>query len=134
MTHDLNMAETKDKTSKSKDQVEERPKRQIALKSTFEEEDKSEGLDESEIEDPVALLWKFNRFKGFQKTPSRNDKGGNKDPIICYECKKPGHKRDEYPQLQHQQQQRKFGKKRRLLSVNVSFSFLHALDTVHLCP
>ena len=64
-THELNMVKTKDKNSKSKDQVEERPKRQIFLKSTFEEEDKKEGLDESEIEDLMALLGKFNRFKGF---------------------------------------------------------------------
>ena len=117
MTHELNMAETKDKTSKNKDQVEERPKRQIALKSTSEEEDKSEGLDESEMEDLMALLGKFNRFKGFRKTPRRNDKGGNKDPIIYYECKKPRHKGDECPQLQHQQQQRKFGKKKKALQV-----------------
>ena len=97
--------------------MEEKPKRQTALKSTSEEEDTSEGLDKSEMEDLMALLGKFNHFKGFRKTPKRNDKGENKDHIICYECKKPRQKRDECPQLQHKQQQRKFGKKKKALQV-----------------
>ena len=57
MNHELNMAETKDKTSKSKDQVEERPKRQIALKLTSEEEDKIEGLEKAKW----RILWLFLR-------------------------------------------------------------------------
>ena len=74
MTHELNMAETKVKTSKSKDQVEEKSKRQIALKSTTEEEDKCEALDESEMDDLVALLGKLNCFKGFRRTSRMHDK------------------------------------------------------------
>ena len=87
ITHELNMSESNDKTSKNKDQLEEKPKRKISLKLTSEKEYKCQSLDESEIRDLIALLEKFNRFKGFRRTPRRYDKGGTKDSIICYECK-----------------------------------------------
>ena len=61
--------------------------------------------------DLVALLGKFNRFKGFRRTSRMDDKGGPKDLIICYDCKNPGHKIDKCPP----QQQMKFFKKKKAL-------------------
>jgi hypothetical protein len=105
MTHELNRAETKEKTLKSK----EEERRQIALKSKIEEGTTSDNESDEELDDLVRLV---NKWRGFrnnrkcQKTEERSGERGKK--IICYECDKPGHISTECPN------KRKFIKKKAL--------------------
>ncbi|KAL2474397.1 Uncharacterized protein Adt_35133 [Abeliophyllum distichum] len=63
MTYELNNAETKDKTRKSKEEMKEPPKQQIALKSTNDEGSSNMNMSDKELNDLVLLV---KKWRGFQ--------------------------------------------------------------------
>ncbi|KAL2490944.1 Zf-CCHC domain-containing protein/UBN2 domain-containing protein [Abeliophyllum distichum] len=58
MTYELNNAETNEKTRKSKEEMKEPPKRQIALKSTNDEGSSNTNMSGEELDDLVLLVKK----------------------------------------------------------------------------
>ncbi|MEI4920915.1 hypothetical protein Q8G81_35760, partial [Klebsiella pneumoniae] len=59
-------------------------RRQIALKSTVEEDNMVAELNEEDMENLPALLGKFNRFKSFKKIQRRNEEGSSKEDFTCF--------------------------------------------------
>lgn len=96
MTYELNNIEIKEKMRKSKEESKEAPKRQIALKSTIEEETINNDMSDEEFDDLVLLVKKWRGSRNNRKFQWKDDKGEERSKeIICYECDKPGHKRIE---------------------------------------
>ncbi|KAL2505570.1 Uncharacterized protein Adt_21191 [Abeliophyllum distichum] len=62
MTYELNNAETKEKTRKSKEEIKEPPKKQIALKSTNDEGSSNTNMSDEELDDLVLLSQEMERF------------------------------------------------------------------------
>ncbi|KAL2505859.1 UBN2 domain-containing protein [Abeliophyllum distichum] len=58
MTYELNNAETKEKTRKSKEEMKEPPNRQIALKSINDEGSSNTNMSGEELDDLVLLVKK----------------------------------------------------------------------------
>ncbi|KAL2461918.1 Uncharacterized protein Adt_45338 [Abeliophyllum distichum] len=67
MTYELNNAKTKEKTRKSKEEMKETPKRQIALKSTNDEGSSNTNMSDKELDDLVLLVKKWRRFRNNRK-------------------------------------------------------------------
>ncbi|KAL2470618.1 Uncharacterized protein Adt_38754 [Abeliophyllum distichum] len=70
MTYELNNAETKEKTRRSKEEMKEPPKKQIALKSTNDEGSSNTNMSDEELDDSVLLVKKWRGFRNnrrFQK-------------------------------------------------------------------
>src|ERR1044072_852448 len=95
-------------------------------------EEESEASDESSEEDELSLisrrinhLWKHRQGKKFHKGP-RNAKGrfestsGQKKAtdkeVICFECKEPGHYKNECPKLKNDRRSKKYDKKKGLMA------------------
>ncbi|KAL2512944.1 CCHC-type domain-containing protein [Abeliophyllum distichum] len=98
MTYELNNAETKEKTRRSKEEMKEPPKRQIALKSTNDERSSNTNMSDEELDNLVLLVKKCRGFRNNRRLQMKDDKGEEKNKkIICYDCDKPGHKRTECP-------------------------------------
>ncbi|KAL2505922.1 Zf-CCHC domain-containing protein/UBN2 domain-containing protein [Abeliophyllum distichum] len=98
MTYELNNAETKEKTRRSKEEIKEPLKRQIALKSTNDEGSSNTNMSDEELDDLVLLVKKWGGFRKNQRFQKKDDKGDEKNKkIICYDCDKPGHKITEFP-------------------------------------
>ncbi|XP_058722986.1 uncharacterized protein LOC131594802 [Vicia villosa] len=107
----------------------------IALKSknkscanAFQAEEEGSDDSESEEEDEFSLisrrvnqLWKSKqrRFKNFKKPEkgesSKHRKSGKKK-VVCYECKEPGHFKNECPKLQREKPRKKFEKKKGMMA------------------
>ena len=109
MTHEITMKERMEEEERIEE--ESKKKKSIALKSiTLEvESDDEEALDE----DDVAYFTRkyknfFKRNKQFIKhfTNQKGEKSKH-DEIICYECKKSGHIRPDYPHLKVSKKSRK---------------------------
>ncbi|KAL2480977.1 CCHC-type domain-containing protein [Abeliophyllum distichum] len=97
MTYELNNTETKEKTRRSKEEMNEPSKRQIALKSTNDEGSSNTNMSDEELDD-LVLVKKWGGFRNNQRFQKKDDKGEEKNKkIICYDCDKPGHKRTECP-------------------------------------
>ncbi|KAL2505916.1 Zf-CCHC domain-containing protein/UBN2 domain-containing protein [Abeliophyllum distichum] len=97
MTYELNNAETKEKTRRSKEEIKEPLKRQIALKSTNDEGSSNTNMSDEELDDLVLLVKKWSGFRKNQRFQKKDDKGEEKNKkIICYDCDKPGHKITEF--------------------------------------
>ncbi|KAL2532990.1 UBN2 domain-containing protein [Abeliophyllum distichum] len=58
MTYELNNAETKEKTRRSKEEMNEPPKKQIALKSINDEGSSNTNMSDKELDDLVLLVKK----------------------------------------------------------------------------
>ncbi|KAL2543360.1 Uncharacterized protein Adt_04338 [Abeliophyllum distichum] len=58
MTYELNNAETKEKTKRSKEEMKEPPKRQIVLKSTNDEGSSNTNMSDEELDNVVLLVKK----------------------------------------------------------------------------
>ncbi|KAL2518220.1 Uncharacterized protein Adt_14467 [Abeliophyllum distichum] len=58
MTYELNNTETKEKTRKNKQEINESPKRQIALKSTNDKGSSNMNMSDEELDDLVLLIKK----------------------------------------------------------------------------
>ncbi|KAL2525600.1 UBN2 domain-containing protein [Abeliophyllum distichum] len=58
MTYELNNAETKEKTRRSKEEMNEPHKKQIALKSTNDERSSNTNISDKELDDLVLLVKK----------------------------------------------------------------------------
>ncbi|KAK8681359.1 hypothetical protein V6N13_053763 [Hibiscus sabdariffa] len=114
LTHELMKQGKRDEVKKKEEKKEvEKKKIGIALKASLE----SDSSDEDD-EEMAFLAKRFTRFmksnrgrkflrKGEFKNKNREEE---KDQLICYECKKPGHIRTECPQLK----KKSFGKKKKL--------------------
>ncbi|KAL4383915.1 hypothetical protein GQ457_15G012320 [Hibiscus cannabinus] len=114
LTHELMNQGKRDEEKKKEEKKEiEKKKIGIALKASLE----SDSSDEDD-EEMAFLAKRFTRFmksnrgrkflrKGEFKNKNREEE---KDQLICYECKKPGHIRTECPQLK----KKSFGKKKKL--------------------
>ncbi|KAL4284161.1 hypothetical protein GQ457_16G016240 [Hibiscus cannabinus] len=114
LTHELMNQGKRDEEKKKEEKKEiEKKKIGIALKASLE----SDSSDEDD-EEMAFLAKRFTRFmksnrgrkflrKGDFKNKNREEE---KDQLICYECKKPGHIRTECPQLK----KKSFGKKKKL--------------------
>ncbi|KAL2485853.1 hypothetical protein Adt_30609 [Abeliophyllum distichum] len=63
MTYELNNVETKEKTRRSKEEIEEPPKRQITLKSTNDEGSSNINMSDEELDDLVLLVKKWRDFE-----------------------------------------------------------------------
>src|SRR3954471_18048919 len=69
----------------------------------------------------VNQLWKSNqrKFKNF-KRPKKGESSGHKrsdkKKVTCYECKEPGHYKNECPKLQREKPKKKFEKKKCLMA------------------
>ncbi|KAL2527220.1 Uncharacterized protein Adt_12274 [Abeliophyllum distichum] len=63
MTYELNNVETKEKTRRIKEEMEELPKRQIALKSTNDEGSSNTNMSDEEFDDLVLLVKKWRGFR-----------------------------------------------------------------------
>ncbi|KAL2457706.1 UBN2 domain-containing protein [Abeliophyllum distichum] len=59
MTYELNNAEIKEKTRRSKEEMKEPPKSQIALKSTNDERSFNTNMSDEELDDLVLLVKKW---------------------------------------------------------------------------
>ena len=77
-----------------------------AMKAVEELEEEEESFDDEEEKDEIAHVGeriskaqiKRKKKKGF--VPKKDEKGKAKQyEVICFECKKPGHVRSEYPKL-----------------------------------
>ncbi|KAL2470938.1 Zf-CCHC domain-containing protein/UBN2 domain-containing protein [Abeliophyllum distichum] len=98
MTYELNNAETKEKTRRSKEEMKEPPKKKIALKSTNDEGSSNTNMSDEELDDLVLLVKKWKGFRNNRRFQKKDDKGEEKNKkIICYDCDKPGHKRIKCP-------------------------------------
>ncbi|KAL2525182.1 Zf-CCHC domain-containing protein/UBN2 domain-containing protein [Abeliophyllum distichum] len=98
MTFELNNAETKEKTRRSKEEMKEPPKKQIALKSANDEGSSNTNMSDEELDDLVLLVKKWRDFRNNRRFQKKDDKCEEKNKkIICYDCDKPGHKRTECP-------------------------------------
>src|ERR1044072_9482246 len=121
-------------------QVDEpqRKVRTVALKSNFKkdkalqaEEESEESDEESSDEDELSLiskrinkLWKHrqSKFRGPRRGKGRFEfasgqkKNVDKDNIICYECKEPGHYKNECPKLKKDKKPKKLVKKKGLMA------------------
>ncbi|KAL2526214.1 UBN2 domain-containing protein [Abeliophyllum distichum] len=84
MTYELNNVETKEKTRRSKEEMKEPPKKQIALKSTNDEGSSNTNMSDEELDDLVLLVkkWrgsnaqtkkKFSKKKALQATWDDSD-------------------------------------------------------------
>ncbi|KAL4335130.1 hypothetical protein GQ457_07G007280 [Hibiscus cannabinus] len=114
LTHELMNQGKRDGEKKKEEKKEiEKKKIGIALKASLE----SDSSDEDD-EEMAFLAKRFTRFmkssrgrkflrKGEFKNKNREEE---KDQLICYECKKPGHIKTECPQLKN----KSFGKKKKL--------------------
>ncbi|XP_073103323.1 uncharacterized protein [Elaeis guineensis] len=101
MTHELSM--------KQHQEDEVKKKRTIALKSIASPDEETDDTEDEEQDEKMALITRrFKKFlrkrkQGMRKRPStkgEQSKEKEKDqPLICYECKKPGHFKSECPQL-----------------------------------
>ncbi|KAL2454792.1 Uncharacterized protein Adt_47706 [Abeliophyllum distichum] len=99
----------KGETKKSKKEIKEPPKRQIALKSTKDEGSSNMNMSDEELNDLVLLVKKRRGFRNNQRFQKKEDKDEEKNKkIICYDCDKFGHKRIECPN------KKKFTKKKLL--------------------
>ncbi|KAL2505370.1 Uncharacterized protein Adt_20991 [Abeliophyllum distichum] len=63
MTYELNNVETKDKTRRSKEEMKEPPKTQIALKTTNDEGPSNTNMSDEELDDLVLLVKKWRGFR-----------------------------------------------------------------------
>src|ERR1044072_3146728 len=121
--------------------LEDEPQRRnksVALTSkfrkakAFQAEEESEAADERLEADELSLisrrinqLWKHRQSKKFHKGP-RNSKGkfestsGQKKLtdkiVICFECKEPGHYKNECSKLKNDRRSKKFDKKKGLMA------------------
>ncbi|KAL4384360.1 hypothetical protein GQ457_15G017230 [Hibiscus cannabinus] len=114
LTHELMNQGKRDEEKKKEEKKEiEKKKIDIALKASLE----SDSSDEDD-EEMTFLAKRFTRFmksnrgrkflrKGEFKNKNREEE---KDQLICYECKIPGHIRTDCPQLK----KKRFGKKKKL--------------------
>ncbi|KAK8661446.1 hypothetical protein V6N13_091050 [Hibiscus sabdariffa] len=114
LTHELMKQGKRDEEKKKEEKKEiEKKKIGIALKASLESDS-----SEEDDEEMAFLAKRFTRFmksnrgrkflrKGEFKNKNREEE---KDQLICYECKKPGHIRTECPQLK----KKSFGKKKKL--------------------
>ena len=100
MTHELSM--------KQHQEDEVKKKRTIALKSTTSPDYETDESEDEEQDEEMALITrKFKKFlrkrkQGMRKKFTKGEQSKEKEkdqPLICYECKKPGHFRSECPQL-----------------------------------
>ena len=110
MTHEITMKSHDDHDKKKKG---------IAFKSSIKEDESSEEDDDEEFAMMARRFKKFFR-KGGQRFNQRRDdtfkknlkeEPQKKEPIICYECKKPGHIKAECPKLRKFSKDKKKGKK-----------------------
>ncbi|KAL2479538.1 Uncharacterized protein Adt_32504 [Abeliophyllum distichum] len=62
MTYELNNTDTKEKTRRSKEEMKEPPKKQIALKSTNDEGSSNTNMSDEELYDLVLLVKKWRDF------------------------------------------------------------------------
>ena len=110
MTHEITMKTHEDHDKKKKG---------IAFKSSIKEEESS---DEDDDEELAMMARRFKNFfqKGRQRFNKRckdsfknnfKDDSQKKEPIICYECKKPGHIKVDCPKLKNFSKDKKKGKK-----------------------
>ncbi|KAL2517792.1 Uncharacterized protein Adt_14039 [Abeliophyllum distichum] len=92
------MSETKEKIRRSKEEMKEPPKKQIALKSTNDEGSSNTNMSDEELDDLVLLVKKWRGFRNNRRFQKKDDKGEEKNmKIICYDCDKPDRKRTEWP-------------------------------------
>ncbi|KAL2505575.1 Uncharacterized protein Adt_21196 [Abeliophyllum distichum] len=82
MTYDLNNAETMEKTRKSKEEMNEPPKRQITLKSTNDEGSSKANMSDEEFDDLVLLVKKWRGFRNNQSFQKKEDKSEEKNKKI----------------------------------------------------
>ncbi|KAL2518111.1 Uncharacterized protein Adt_14358 [Abeliophyllum distichum] len=99
MTYELNRAETKEKTRKSKEEeTNEPPKRQIALKLINDKGSSSKNICNEELDDLVLLVKKWRSFQNNRRFQKKEEKSKEKNKKIdCYDFDKFGHKRIECP-------------------------------------
>ena len=110
LTHEIMVQgreEEKKKKEKNIVKIEaERKKQGIALKASLQQ-DESSSNEKDKLEELAMIVKRFsrlmksNRGKRFQRKRDFKNKE-EKDPIICYECKKPGHMKAECPQLKQE--------------------------------
>ncbi|KAE8734950.1 hypothetical protein F3Y22_tig00000541pilonHSYRG00037 [Hibiscus syriacus] len=82
----------------------------VALKSTRDESDSGEDDDDEEMtlfSKRFRKLIKPNRGRKFERNEGFKNEPNEKDPIICYECKKLGHVKYDCPQLKKNGQSKK---------------------------
>ncbi|KAL2541469.1 Zf-CCHC domain-containing protein/UBN2 domain-containing protein [Abeliophyllum distichum] len=112
MTFELNNTETNEKTSKSKEEMKESPKRQIASKSVNDEGFSNTNMSAEELDDLVLFVKKWKGFRDKHQFQKKEDKGEDKNKkIICYDCDKPDHERTECSN------KKKFTKKKALQAI-----------------
>src|ERR1044072_196529 len=114
----------------------QRRNKSVALKShskktkSLQAEEESEASEDSSDEDELSLiskrinrLWKHRQSKhkgprnpkGSFESTSGQKKAADKD-VICFECKEPGHYKNEFPKLKRDRKPKKFQKKKGLMA------------------
>ncbi|KAL2492332.1 Uncharacterized protein Adt_27960 [Abeliophyllum distichum] len=79
MTYELNNVETKEKIRRSKEEMKEPLKKQIALKSTNYEESSNTNMSDEELDDLVLLVKKWRGFRNNQRFQKKDDKSEEKN-------------------------------------------------------
>ncbi|GAV79807.1 LOW QUALITY PROTEIN: zf-CCHC domain-containing protein/UBN2 domain-containing protein, partial [Cephalotus follicularis] len=110
---------THETTMKNHENVEVKKKKSIAFKASKEESESDEDGD-------VALISsQFKRFlknqkgkKAFKKNFPQDEESSKREEPTCYECKKPGHFKNECPNLKKKEQLKKneFKKKKAMVA------------------
>ena len=69
----------------------------------------------------INRLWKHKgkKFNNFRRSDNRKESSGHrrsaKKEVVCYECKEPGHYKNDCPKLQKEKPKKKFNKKKKVL-------------------
>lgn len=102
---------------------EEKRKKSLALRASPEESDSSEDETPEDSNEELAMISKqvkrlMSRRKKIlsYRRPRKFIPKGDKEEIICYECKKPGHMKGECPELKKKKLKKPFQKKKAMVA------------------